>query len=92
MEKREQGDGAHDVQGNSLNDIIIINTIIPANTYTALTVYSTHILEARILEWLTVPFSKGSADPGIKPESPALLADSLPSQPPGKPLQTHYTY
>ena len=27
----------------------------------------------------------GLPDPGIKPGSPALLADSLPSQPPGKP-------
>jgi len=25
-------------------------------------------------------------DPGIKPRSPALQADSLPSEPPGKPL------
>ena len=24
-------------------------------------------------------------DPGIEPESPALQADSLPSEPPGKP-------
>ena len=27
-------------------------------------------------------------DPGIKPGSPALWADSLPSEPPGKPLKT----
>ena len=25
-------------------------------------------------------------DPGLEPESPALQADSLPSEPPGKPL------
>ena len=25
-------------------------------------------------------------DPGIKPRSPALQADSLPSEPPGKPI------
>ena len=31
------------------------------------------ILQARILEWVSVPFSKGSlADPGIEPRSPAL--------------------
>ena len=28
-------------------------------------------------------------DPGIKPKPPALQADSLPSEPPGKPLWTH---
>ena len=27
--------------------------------------------------------------PGIKPRSPALQADSLPSDPPGKPLEFH---
>ena len=36
------------------------------------------ILQARILEWVAVVFS-------IKPRSPALQADSLPSEPSGKP-------
>ena len=36
--------------------------------------------------WSGVPFpSPGDLpDPGIKPRSPALQADSLPSEPPGK--------
>ena len=36
--------------------------------------------------WSGLPFpSPGDLpDPGIKPESPALQADALPSQPPGK--------
>ena len=38
------------------------------------------ILQARILEWVAIPFSKGSFDP----RSPSLQADSLPSQPLGK--------
>ena len=29
-------------------------------------------------------------DPGIKPTSPALEADSLPSEPPGKPCSINY--
>ena len=37
------------------------------------------ILQARILEWVAIPFSKGSPNPGIEPRSPAVLADSLPS-------------
>ena len=37
------------------------------------------ILQARILEWVAFPFSRGSLNPGIKPRSPALQADSLPS-------------
>ena len=40
------------------------------------------IFQARILEWLPFP-SQG--DPGIEPGSPALQADSLPSEPPGNP-------
>ena len=43
------------------------------------------ILQARILEWVTVRFSRGSS----QPRSPALQADSLPSEPPGKP-KTQY--
>ena len=40
--------------------------------------------QARILEWTAIPFSMGSSWPGIKPRSPALQADSFPSEPPGK--------
>ena len=36
-------------------------------------------LQARILEWVAIPFSKGSS-PGITPRSPAMQADSLPSE------------
>ena len=43
------------------------------------------ILQAGILEWVAVPFSKGSSQTGIKSRSPALQADSLLSEPPGKP-------
>ena len=35
------------------------------------------ILQARILEWVAIPFSRRSANPGIEPGSPALQADSL---------------
>ena len=40
--------------------------------------------QASILEWIAIPFSRGSSWPGIKPRSPALQADSLPSEPPRK--------
>ena len=39
------------------------------------------ILQARILEWVAVPFFWGSSGP----RSPALQADSLPTVPTGKP-------
>ena len=45
------------------------------------------ILQARILEWVPIPFSRGSF-PRIEPGSPALQADSLQSKPPGKTYQS----
>ena len=42
------------------------------------------ILQERILEWVAMPFPGDLPDPGIEPGSPALLADSLLSESPGK--------
>ena len=42
------------------------------------------ILQARILEWIDIPFSRGSSRPRIELRSPTLQADALPSEPPGK--------
>ena len=40
--------------------------------------------------WSGLPFPSpgGLPNPGVKPQSPALQADSLPSEPPGKPKDT----
>ena len=44
--------------------------------------YTVHgILQARILEWVAFPFSRGS----LQLRSPTLQADSLPPEPQGKP-------
>jgi len=43
------------------------------------------ILQARILEWVAMPSSRGFPNSEIKPRSPTLQADSLPSEPPEKP-------
>ena len=48
------------------------------------------ILQARILEWVAVPFSRGLPNPGIEPRCPTLQADSLPAELPGKPME-YYT-
>ena len=42
------------------------------------------VLQARILEWVAIPFSRDLPDPGIELRSPVLQADSLVSEPPGK--------
>ena len=38
------------------------------------------ILQARIQEWVTYPFSSDLPDPGIEPGTPALQVDSLPTE------------
>ena len=50
------------------------------------------ILQARILEWVAVPVSRGSPHPRIEPMSPALQVDSLPAELPGKPSEMPYSY
>ena len=46
------------------------------------------ILQARILEWVAIPFSRGLPKQGIKPGSPALHADFLSSEPPSPILES----
>ena len=47
------------------------------------------ILQARILEWVAISSLGDLPNSGIKPKSPALQADSLLSEPPGKPYFKH---
>ena len=44
--------------------------------------------QARPLEWVAYPSSRGSSQHRLKPKSPAWQAGSLPSEPPGKPKNT----
>ena len=46
------------------------------------------ILQARIVEWVVISFSRGSSQPEIEPRSLALQADSLLSESPGKPSKS----
>ena len=49
--------------------------------------FSVHgILQARILEWVTISFSRDLPDPGIEPGSLSLEVDALTSEPPKKPI------
>ena len=45
------------------------------------------IFQARILECVAIPFSRGSSHPGMEPRSPTLQTDSLPSESLGKSLE-----
>ena len=50
------------------------------------------ILQARILEWVTIPFSGDLPNTRVELRSPALQADSLPCEPPGKPLFVYRSF
>ena len=67
------------VQGSERH-LVMSDSLLPSRLYTV------HgILRARILEWAAFPFSRGASNPGIKPRSPTLQADSLPAEPQGSP-------
>ena len=44
---------------------------------------SVYVFQARLLEWVAIPFSRGSSLPRDRTGSPALKADSLLSELPG---------
>ena len=46
------------------------------------------ILQARILEWVAMPSSRRASQSRDQTRSPTLQVDSLPSEPPGKPMNT----
>ena len=46
------------------------------------------ILQAKILEWIGMPISRGSSQPRDWTRSPVLQVDSLPSEPSGNPKIT----
>ena len=53
--------------------------------------FSIHgIVQARVLEWVAISFSRGSSWHRNQTRSPALQADALPSEPPGKPKDSIY--
>ena len=41
-------------------------------------------VQAKVLEWVAISLSRDLTIPGIEPTSPALYADTLPSEPAGK--------
>jgi len=47
--------------------------------------YTVHgVLQARILEWVAVPFFRGSSQPRDQTQVSCIAVDSLPAVPPGK--------
>ena len=51
--------------------------------------YTVHgIFQARILEWVTFPFSRVSSQPKDQTQVSRVVANSLPAEPQGKPKKT----
>ena len=51
--------------------------------------YTVHgSLQARILEWVAFPFSRGSSQPRDQTQVSRIAGDSLPAEPQGKPKNT----
>jgi len=44
------------------------------------------VIQARILEWITVPSSRDLPDPGIEVSSPTLASGFFTPEPPEKPI------
>ena len=72
------------LESESVSRLVVSDSLQPHEHYSLPGSFVPGILQARILEWIAIPFSKGSSQAGIKPGSPALQADPLPSEPPGK--------
>ena len=68
-----------------LSRSVVSDSLWPQWTIAGQAPLSMGILQARILEWIAMPSSMGSSNPGIEPRSPALQADSLPDELPRKP-------
>ena len=52
---------------------------------------STGFSGQRILEWVAIPFSRGSSNRGIEPMSPAVSGDSLPLGHLGSPCDSDFS-
>ena len=51
--------------------------------------YTVHgILQARILEWVAFPFSRGFSQPRVRTQVSHIAGGFLPAEPPGKPKNT----
>ena len=71
-----------------LSRSIVSNSSWPHGPHAHQAPLSLGILQARILEWLPCPPLGDLPNPEIEPRFPAFQADSLPSEPLGKPMNT----
>ena len=78
------------MKSEGVSHSVVSNSLQPQELYIAhQTPLSMDFSRLRILEWVAISFSKGSSQgfPRTHGSNPALQADSLPSEPPGKPFK-----
>ena len=55
--------------------------------------FSNACMHAKLLQsWVAISFSRGSSDPGVKTESPALTGGFFTTKPPGKHIYLYFIY
>ena len=64
------------------------HSIVSDSLLTPWTIQSMEFSRQEYWSGVSFPFSRDLSDPGMEPRSPALQADSLPAEPPGKPKNT----
>ena len=64
---------------------VVSNSLQPHKLQPSRILSVCEISQARILKWRAISFSRDLPEPESEPRSPALQADSLPPEPPGKP-------
>ena len=93
LREKAPGNATFESKSESVSHSVISDSLWPHRQSPGSSVHG--IFQASILEWVTISFSEDLSDPAIKLESP-LQADSLPSEPPGKPemllLRQMYIY
>ena len=73
------------IHSSKVEVIQLCSTLCDPTVYSPLGSSVHENFQMKILEWVVIPFSEDFPDRRIKPRSPALQADSLPSELPRKP-------
>ena len=68
--------------------LVVSNSRVTPWTIARQVLLSMEILQAGITEWVAMPSSRGSSQPRHRTQVSLTEADSLPSEPPGKPMNT----
>ena len=71
-------------KSESISHSVMSNFLQPHGLYSPLVSSVHEIVQARTLEWVNIPFSRGSSWPRDQAMASCIAADSLLSEPPGK--------